>query len=546
MSEDRLPSRNPAPPSPETGGGMESLPASASSGDSFPLGSQAAPSAADPERALRARLHQATKSGAAFELLKAEYADADGDWTTIQSDDPFEVLYLDHEAWEKISPILIEERSAVLQAFWEDVLRRMNSGATRQMIAAKYGGESALKTYPTKLEHARRMLATEADIKGEHARIESDRVEKGKARLLKSLEPLLAAGSIPPASLHAIAADLEAMGFRTSEGGAILKEVLRVRGFAPEREIFANTAEDVASVRWSTVAADRMEEIRQNDLYMRLGLGSYSPYARDRTGNLTPQIVDAAHRARATWWRAQPDRVVVGADQCTPAEALDRIDSARTKLLSELAAASASVPPVAASPPTTAAPQPISPRHTGRYVMAAAAMLAIGVAWLATGPFSSAPATLDVASSQVPGPLTEAQAPNATVPVESLVLKTTGRLSGRRIKNVSARAAVVPVVAPVDSAREPQPPKSAEVPPTPLEEGETLLSEASNYLGAKSPGRAYVSAQGAARVVVKALRAGAVDPALETLRVRAENVQRLALQLCDDTSDTGVNRTRCP
>ena len=404
MSEDRLPSRNPAPlghATPlETGIGRDLLPHKASSGDPLPFsGAEVSSRESAP---LQLRLREATTSGNTFELLRARYSDTDGDWTTIRSDDPFEVLYLDHEAWETISVTLIEERYASLRMFWDDVLRRMSSGAARQQITEKYGGESALRTYPNRLDDARRLLATEQGIRAEHERLEASRDEKATALLLRSLAPLLAAGSIAPASLQAIAARLEAYGFRPSAGGVVLQGVLRARHFAPAREIVASTAAEVASVRWSTTAADRMEEIRHSDVYMRMGVGRYNPSAPNWIGDLTPSLVAAAYRERVDWWRNQSDVVAVGTDRCTSAEALERIEIDRTKLLSDLSNATAVAPTRLALLSTIASP-PFAVRRTTSRFAGASVILAIGVmAWLTTKR-SSAPGTgQDVASPSHP------------------------------------------------------------------------------------------------------------------------------------------------
>jgi hypothetical protein len=98
-----------------------------------------------------------------------------------------------------------------------------------------------------------------------------------------------------------------------------------------------------------------------------------------------------------------------------------------------------------------------------------------------------------------------------------------------------------------ESERERPPPPPPPSPPDPVEQAESLLREASRFLGINSPGRAYRAATRAIDVAVSAQgQPGAPVAELEDVKNRAEKVSVISVQQCENTEDPNVNRRECP
>src|SRR5688572_22664091 len=76
----------------------------------------------------RDRIARVTAAGGLQEL-PVGFDERDGDWETVRSDNPFEALYLDHEAWSRITQETVERHYKLLSDFWQTKKLRMHSGA---------------------------------------------------------------------------------------------------------------------------------------------------------------------------------------------------------------------------------------------------------------------------------------------------------------------------------------------------------------------------------------------------------------------------------
>src|ERR1035437_847273 len=76
-----------------------------------------------------------------LKILPLNFGDTDGDWQTIESDDLFEVLYLDQEKITLIDPSIIKNNFSLIESFWKEKrnLWESGSGQIRKTIEDKYG-----------------------------------------------------------------------------------------------------------------------------------------------------------------------------------------------------------------------------------------------------------------------------------------------------------------------------------------------------------------------------------------------------------------------
>jgi hypothetical protein len=116
---------------------------------------------------LKERLAAATLAGGLVEL-PANFGDPAGDWATVQSENPFEALYLDYRNADKVTPEIVGRHREILHKFWQEKLKSMSQGTARLTILAKYGGrdesDRLVRGYPGRIDRAYDRLSTVAGI----------------------------------------------------------------------------------------------------------------------------------------------------------------------------------------------------------------------------------------------------------------------------------------------------------------------------------------------------------------------------------------------
>ncbi|MEO0173076.1 MAG: hypothetical protein ABIL13_07515 [candidate division WOR-3 bacterium] len=133
---------------------------------------------------LRDRLSYFTEVGGLREIPSDYDRDKDGDWRLINSDNPFEVLYLDYRQIDRIRVDIgiIDRNYNVLRSFWEEKSRQLMMGANRVLLEKKYG-KGTIEQALIRLELAYNRLKT--DLDGEYKRVKEKKIEEAK----KILEP---------------------------------------------------------------------------------------------------------------------------------------------------------------------------------------------------------------------------------------------------------------------------------------------------------------------------------------------------------------------
>jgi hypothetical protein len=140
------------------------------------------------------RLAAATLSGG-LTALPASFGDAGGDWVTVRSDNPFEVLYFDYRLADRITPEAVSRHHEFLKRFWQDKLKSMSQGAARLAILKKYGGQhesdKLVRSYPEVIDDAYDRLSTTSRIEGVYREIVARQQNAIFARIDEKLNDFL-------------------------------------------------------------------------------------------------------------------------------------------------------------------------------------------------------------------------------------------------------------------------------------------------------------------------------------------------------------------
>ncbi len=195
------------------------------------------------------RIRLATERGG-LKSCPSSFSNEYLDWETIKSDSPFEVLYLDYRAYDRITHVMIEGNFAVIKKFWTDVAAKAMSSPP---VAKKYGGIDAIRRYPQILQKAYGELTADADaLKLRRNQV----VHKKQESLRSSIETTLIQGEYTPDIKKDVIQKGMGIGLTGKESESLLIGVLKEKGFAPERE----DANDPLSVCWFSEARQKARE----------------------------------------------------------------------------------------------------------------------------------------------------------------------------------------------------------------------------------------------------------------------------------------------
>src|SRR5690606_40139488 len=130
----------------------------------------------------RERIREATAHGG-LDALPPSFADPDGDWRVVESESPFERLYLDAAQHARLTPEVVRRHYDLLGAFWKEVVAGLDGpGAAR--IRGKYGGEAraaeVVRQRARRTEEAYRRLPAEGGLEAAFAGVEARRGGGGR------------------------------------------------------------------------------------------------------------------------------------------------------------------------------------------------------------------------------------------------------------------------------------------------------------------------------------------------------------------------------
>lgn len=215
------------------------------------------------------RIRRTTSAGGFQNGLPTEWGDEDGDWHTVRSDDPFEVLFLDYQQAATISVKTMETQHALLREFWkrkdEDMGR--GAGSVRERIERTYGRE--VPRYVKRIDEAYRVLTASGGLEREAGKRNARRVLDGERELAKSVRGCLVDGALTTDETTMLFEVGEAAGLTLQETSEYLSRALEEGGFKPIAEPAQGAlSRRLQSVTWLTPRAS--EAIRSTAVFKPL------------------------------------------------------------------------------------------------------------------------------------------------------------------------------------------------------------------------------------------------------------------------------------
>jgi hypothetical protein len=174
------------------------------------------------------RLDVATLAGGLREL-PPNFGDADGDWATVQSENPFEVLYLSYRLADRISPEVVSRHRKLLNDFWREKLKNLTQGAARLAILKKYGGthesDRLVSSFPERIETAFEQISSTSGIEAAYREIVTGIESAFLSKVDQKLDDFLIDSNLRPEETLAIMS----LADREQVSRAVVAEYLQKR-----------------------------------------------------------------------------------------------------------------------------------------------------------------------------------------------------------------------------------------------------------------------------------------------------------------------------
>jgi hypothetical protein len=200
---------------------------------------------------LQDRIAAATEAGGLKELPD-DFDEQYGDWTVITSKNPFEILYLDYRQYKFITPEIANSNYTLLEKFWRNKVGLMNTGGNRVAFKNKYG-EGTVDTALNKLKSALEKLNTKQGIEQYYVEINNERLRKGEAQLVDTLQYMTIDGNADKQEIKLCLDRGVKNNLSLDETAIIIKKHLDAASMIPYEEPTGNTlVEKLLSTDWMT------------------------------------------------------------------------------------------------------------------------------------------------------------------------------------------------------------------------------------------------------------------------------------------------------
>lgn len=168
-----------------------------------------------------------------------DFVQNNGSWTTINSDNPFEVLYLDYRQYKAISDEVVKKNYDLLVDFWAQTLLKMNRGA-RDQIDRRYTAKTVNEAGNT-LKLAFSKLETEEKRKLYFDDINQKRIQAGVASIERWVELFVTKGEITKEDVAYIVREGVSNNLEKDEVESYILTVIKSRGFRERGEHIDST-----------------------------------------------------------------------------------------------------------------------------------------------------------------------------------------------------------------------------------------------------------------------------------------------------------------
>ncbi|TAD83682.1 MAG: hypothetical protein EAY75_14575 [Bacteroidetes bacterium] len=193
-------------------------------------------------------LEYSTQKGG-LSKLPAGYQGKKGFWkVSIQSENLFEVLFLDYTQYRGITPAMVKQNHDVLLAFWKERENDLNTGQ-RKNITLIFGSENVVPDAVGALHKAYDKLKTEAGILDYYQTLEKKRYDLGIASIAEIVEIMLEDGELTKKEGERILEKGKANHLIEYEIIQYIIEIIKARGFKPRA---AKQHDNFFENRWMT------------------------------------------------------------------------------------------------------------------------------------------------------------------------------------------------------------------------------------------------------------------------------------------------------
>ncbi len=176
------------------------------------------------------RIAKITKQGGVGDKLYPEYDNVDGDWRSLISVNPFEVLLLDYNQIKIIDSNLVKNNYETLKKFWEEKNVNM-SGGTRAMFKIKYGNDEIVSNALEMLDKAYSKIKSHEGREVYFKEIENRRFQEGEKQISGLIRFMLKDNKAEISEVEDIFFEGEKANLKEIEIVQILKKAFDEKGF---------------------------------------------------------------------------------------------------------------------------------------------------------------------------------------------------------------------------------------------------------------------------------------------------------------------------
>jgi len=177
------------------------------------------------------RISEAIDKGGMTELNE-DFDEAEGDWKTIRSADPFGILFLDYKLHKFIDPDLVKKHYLLLEKFWKRKVEIMNTGGNRVAFKAKYG-DGTVDNSLNILKRAYEKINSTDGIERYFTELNNARLQRGEEGLKDSIEHMMLDGSADKMEIELCVDRGIKYGLSSAETALIIKNSFSFHNFKP-------------------------------------------------------------------------------------------------------------------------------------------------------------------------------------------------------------------------------------------------------------------------------------------------------------------------
>lgn len=182
---------------------------------------------------IKQRIASSTKAGGLEHVPdNFDYKKEDGgDWISVNSDDCFEVLYLDFRQHERITPEIVHKNYELISNFWKEKSKAF-AGGNRERLKAKYGEDTLTNAFK-RLDRAYEQLRTSGGISLYFEEINKKRYDKGIDAVRDLVNISVADGEVTKNEANTIIAKAISCDLTEQEIRNYLLELIKEKGYKP-------------------------------------------------------------------------------------------------------------------------------------------------------------------------------------------------------------------------------------------------------------------------------------------------------------------------